>query len=132
MKIQAPNLKDEEFDLTPMIDVVFLLIIFFMVVAAQITEKVPVDVPVADMSKVPEDTSRRMQISVTTDGTPYLGLQPVEIEELTASIRSANAAIEGFKVYLRADADVPHEYVRDVMQACADAGVFNIVFATFQ
>ncbi len=133
MKTKSPELKDEKFDLTPMIDVVFLLIIFFMVVAAEITEKIEVEIPEADKSKVPEETKGRMQVSLQENGDVFVGLAgPLTLEELGQRIRHDNDTIPGFRVYLRADSRVPHKNVQEVMQACAENGVFDIIFATFQ
>lgn len=132
MKAKTPELKDQKFDLTPMIDVVFLLIIFFMVVAAEITEKIEVEIPEADKSKVPEETKGRMQVSLQENGDIFVGLAPVTIEELSQRIRHDNDTIPGFRVYLRADSRVSHKSVQEVMQACAENGVFDIIFATFQ
>lgn len=132
MKAQIPDLTDEEVDLTPMIDIVFLLITFFMVVAAQITTKIEIEMPEADRAKVPDDTNGRMEVSVQNDGKTYIGLVPVTLNELAQQVRQDNETIPGFKVYVRADASVPHRHVRDVMETCAEAGVFNVIFANFQ
>lgn len=132
MKLQQPELPDEGFEMTPMIDVVFLLIIFFMVVAAQIIKKVPVDPPVAEVAKVPEETGSRDTVSVQLDGEVWLGMSKITLDELGEEIRFSNETIPGYKVYIRADADTPHEYVRDVMQVCAENGVFDVIFATYQ
>jgi len=132
MKADVPELKDEAFDLTPMIDVVFLLIIFFMVVAAEITEKIAIEIPEADKSTVPEETKGRMQVSLQESGELFIGLAPVTLEELGRRVRQDNDTIPGFRIYLRADANVAHQHVQAVMRACADNGVFDIIFATFQ
>lgn len=132
MKAQIPDLTDDDFDLTPMIDIVFLLIIFFMVVAAEITTKVEVEIPTADKAKVPEDTGRRMEISVQEDGSTYVGMMEVTLEELGERVSRDASTIPGVKIYLRADVNTPHENVQDVMKTCAANGVINIIFATFK
>ncbi|MEO0794997.1 MAG: biopolymer transporter ExbD [Verrucomicrobiota bacterium] len=132
MKANVPQLEDQEFDITPMIDVVFLLIVFFMVVAAEITKQIEVDLPEADKSIVPEETGRRMEVSIEEDGKIYVRLREVSVEELVTELRAGNSQIEGFKVFLRADSRAPHKFVNDVMTACAEAEVFDVIFATFQ
>lgn len=132
MKTTIPELKDEKFDLTPMIDIVFLLIIFFMVVAAEITEKIEVEIPEADKSKVPEDTQGRMQVSLQDNGDLFIGLAPVTLEEFGQRVRHDNDTIPGFRIFLRADSRVAHRNVQDVMQVCAENGVYDIIFSTFQ
>ncbi|MGE9295225.1 MAG: ExbD/TolR family protein [Puniceicoccales bacterium] len=132
MKANTPKLEDQEFDITPMIDVVFLLIVFFMVVAAEITEKIEVELPEADKSIVPEETGRRMEVSIQADGRTYVRLMEVDMQELGTHLRTGQDEIPGFKVFIRADEHTPHRYVNDVMQACAENGVFDVIFATFQ
>lgn len=132
MKAHAQDPGDQEFDITPMIDVVFLLIVFFMVVAAEITEKITVELPEADKAIVPEETGRRMEVSVQANGDVFVGLMPVSMPELGQRINVANNQIPGFKVFVRADSRTPHKYVNEVMQACAQNGVFDVIFATFQ
>ena len=119
-------------DITPMIDVVFLLIVFFMVVAAEITNKIKIEMPEADRAVVPDDNSRRLEVTVDEDGQAYIGVMPVSIEELSERIHIDNEEIPGFRVYVRADASTPHEYIQNVMRTCAENGVFDIIFATLQ
>lgn len=132
MKIDVPELKDEDFDLTPMIDIIFLLIIFFMVVAAEITQKIEVEIPTADKAKVPDETQNRMEVSVEDDGTTYVGLVKVDMEELGRRVRKSNETMPGFKVYVRADVNSAHQHIQSVMSTCAQNGVVNIIFATFK
>lgn len=115
-----------------MIDVVFLLIIFFMVIAVQLTSKIEVEIPKADKAKIPKETGRRMEVSIKEDGSVYVGLVPHSLEELASRVQQDKVLMPDFKIYIRADLNTPHEYVRDVMQACADSGVYDIIFATFQ
>ncbi len=114
-----------------MIDIIFLLITFFMVVAAQITEKVDVDIPEASASQSAEDISGRMEISIQDSGQLFLNLTPATIEEIEAAIVE-NREVPGFALYVRADADAEHADVQEIMQVCAANGVYNIIFATMQ
>ncbi len=132
MKAHSPQMDDQDFDITPMIDVVFLLIVFFMVVAAEITEKIEVELPEADKSVVPDDTGRRLEVSVTSAGDAYVGMIPVDQQELGERIRVMLSEQPDSKVFLRADALTPHKYVNEVMQTCAENGMLDVIFATFQ
>ncbi|GHB99244.1 ExbD/TolR family protein [Cerasicoccus arenae] len=132
MKAHPPKMDDQDFDITPMIDVVFLLIVFFMVVAAEITQKIEVELPEADKSIVPEELGRRMEVSINEAGDVYVGMIPVDMSELGDRVRIGNSEIVGFKVFVRADSRVPHKFVNDVMKTCAENGVLDVIFATFQ
>ena len=128
-----PEQTDDTPDLTPMIDVVFLLIVFFMVVGKMIQdEKIPIAIPIAEASKVPEDAGNRDTVTLTADGTIFKGVQPVTIDQLQALVEKGNKNIKGYRVYLRVDALTPHREVQKVMRACAEAGALNIIFAAFE
>ena len=87
MKLKLPAREDAAVDMAPMIDLVFLLLIFFMV-ASVVTEleKVEVAIPESEYAKVPEDTKNRMMLSVDANNKIYAGTLPVTIEELKVLI----------------------------------------------
>ena len=74
MKTWKPAENDGAFELTPMIDVVFLLITFFMTVTSFASaELIQVAMPIAPQAKVPEEVGDRQFVSVTEDGIYFLG-----------------------------------------------------------
>lgn len=133
MKIWNNSDEDGEVDLTPMIDIVFLLIVFFMTVANMITaEKKPIDVPVALNSTIPEDYGERTTVTVQQDGSLYAGVYAVTLDELRKILVESREEDPNVRVFLRADSAAEHQYVNDVMKACANAGLSNVIFAAFQ
>lgn len=133
MEIWNNSDEDGEVDLTPMIDIVFLLIVFFMTVANMITaEKQPIEVPVALNSILPEDYGERTTVTVKRDGSLYAGVYPVTLEELSQTLEKAHEENPTVRVYLRADSSAEHQFVNDVMKACAAAGLSNVIFAAYQ
>ena len=133
MKNWKSNDEDGEVDLTPMIDIVFLLIVFFMTVANMISaEKHPIDMPVALNSTIPEDYGERTTVTVAADGSLYAGVYSVELPELSEILIAERERDPSVRVFLRADSSTEHQYVNDVMQACAAAGLSNVVFAAYQ
>ena len=120
-------------DLTPMIDIVFLLIVFFMTVAnMQVQKMVPISVPIAEQATIPDDRAGRITVTLKEDGSVFYGPQPVSVEDLSALVAQSKAGNAAFKVYVRADARVPFKEVRGVFAAAAAGGIPNVVFATFQ
>jgi biopolymer transport protein ExbD len=120
-------------DLTPIIDIVFLLIVFFMTVAKmQVQELVEIDVPIAANAVVPEDRSSRVVVTIQNDGALFFGSQAIVVEELTAYVQQARETSPKVKVYIRADARVPFKEVRKLFAAAAAGGVPNVIFASFQ
>tara|TARA_R100000027_G_scaffold63301_1_gene55898 strand:+ start:8349 stop:8753 length:405 start_codon:yes stop_codon:yes gene_type:complete len=128
-----PSEGDESFELTPMIDVVFLLIAFFMTITSEITdENIKIEVPIAEEAQVPEERGIRQTISIDSEGNIFFGSQLFTPDELSGAIRTVLAANPETRVYLRADARTPHRYVQDVMKATAAAGLYDVIFATNQ
>jgi biopolymer transport protein ExbD len=133
MKIWSPDIGEEDVDLTPMIDVVFLLIVFFMTVANMITsEKLDINMPVATHSVIPEEFGGRSTITVLRDGNIYAGTQAVNLDGLEAILQSELSNNAELKVYIRADSFTEHQYINDVMEACAAVGIYNVIFAAYQ
>lgn len=133
MKTWTPEELDQGFDMTPMIDIVFLLIAFFMTLISFISsELIKLELPEAKESTIPEDTSERQYISIDADGFLYLGIRKIEYEQLPTALRQLHSKQPKLKVYLRADAKTPHNYVSKAMTACGDAGIVSIIFGTIQ
>jgi len=141
MKFKIPmEGGDDEINMAPMIDMVFLLLIFFMVASklAQM-ERVPVELPVADKSKVPDETPHRQMISIlpAKEGADqaqiFMNLETIDnLEDFATKIGAMYAANENMKVYMRADKDVKYKHIKQIMDACSGVGIADVVFGTFE
>jgi len=140
MKFKIPvEGGDDEINMAPMIDMVFLLLIFFMVAShLSSMERIPVPLPVADKARVPEEARDRQLISILAlDDTGeeahiFMNLKQVSLEEFGTVIRGLYDADGNLQVYLRADRRVKHKHIKAVMEACAQAGIVDIIFGTFE
>jgi len=133
MKTWKPAEGDGGFEMTSMIDIVFLLITFFMTVTSYANaELIQVAMPLAPEAKVPDDVGDRQFISIAENGTYFLGAFKSDLDAIEAALAKRNEN-EGFKgAYIRADAHTPHKYVNDLLKRCAQAGVYNILFGTLK
>jgi len=140
MKFKIPTEGgDEEINMAPMIDMVFLLLIFFMV-ASHLTalERIPVELPVADKAKVPKEARDRQMITLkpaanASSGVEiYMNLKQVELDELGDALKEMLAENENLQMFLRADRQVHHKHIKAIMQTCSDIGIPDIIFATFE
>ena len=117
-------------DLTAMVDVVFLLIIFFMVSTTFISLEtgLPVDLPQAQTAEAtPSDLPT---VTVTPDERVFVGGSQVEPEALAGILQQLIADTAQTTVVLRADASVPHGFVVQVMDLIKQSGAQRIAIAT--
>ena len=113
-------------ELTPMIDVVFLLMIFFLV-ASKLDEadrSLDVVLPQAAAAKPLTSQPREFIINIDRAGNYYAGAQQVPLEELQILLRqSAADEPQRQTVILRADEETAHKFVVAAMDACVQAGI---------
>lgn len=135
MKLKRKKSEDIAIDMSPMIDMVFLLLIFFLVASAVVKiEKVPIEVPAAIYAKVPEDETGRYPITVNVDGRMYVGVtsEEVTIEELTERLAAEMEADPEMRILIRADRKVKYETNEKIMEACAEVGAMDLIFSAFE
>jgi len=115
-------------NLTPMIDIVFLLIIFFMVGTkfSELERKIGLRVPeVADRGALTAAPERRV-VNVYRDGTITLDKEPVTLGELTSQLAAARTQYEDLGVLVRGDASGEFQRVASVLNACKQAGIRDL------
>lgn len=132
--------EEDKFDLTPMIDIVFLLLIYFMVTTALIKEeadlgiKLPANVPPSDDTPPPQE----QVVEILASGEVYLNgasvdhIESRQMPELTRTLKRLKAANDrgDFKtsVTIIADADSLHQRSIDVLNACGAADIKFVMF----
>ncbi len=123
------------FDITPLIDIVFQLVIFFLaatyIVRSDANEKVTL--PKAKMAQDhPSAAPRRFVITITVERAWLLGIQRTERaaieQQLLAAAQTPEQAAE-IEVRLRADARVPYSEIEPLMLTCAKLGIRKLGFA---
>lgn len=120
--------------MAPMIDMVFLLLVFFMCVSSlsQAERAVPVELPQSSESTVPEELNDRATISILTDGTVFIGAEQADEAALGERLRRALRENPRLRLHVRADGQVRFETIRRVLRVCADAGAYDVIYATHQ
>jgi biopolymer transport protein TolR len=117
-----------DINITPLVDVVFVLLIIFMVTAPVLQSGIEVNVP--KTRTVKEITEERTVISINKDQRVFLGNDPININEIKAKLRQKIRDPQHQSVFLRADQDVPFGAFATVMDAVKQAGITNVSIVT--
>ena len=115
-----------EINVTPMVDVVLVLLLVFMVTAPMMSRGVDVQLPVANQPQIqPED---RITVSINAEGRVYVGDRPVNLALLMDQLRGMTQGNPDPVVYLRADENLRYAQVIQVMDLIKQAGIHRIGF----
>ncbi|MET0343436.1 MAG: biopolymer transporter ExbD [Polyangiales bacterium] len=110
-------------NVTPLVDVVLVLLIIFMVVIPMMETTPSVSLPdVLHPDEDPKGKTDPYTLSITADGAVYFEKEPVPGEELAQTLRKANQADAGRRLVLRADRATPYAKVRALFRACQAIG----------
>ena len=117
-----------EINVTPLVDVVLVLLIIFMLTAPILQSGIEVSVP--KTKSVNEITEERIVISITRAQRVFLGNDPVNINEIGAILRQKVRDPEHQSIFLRADENVPFGAFATVMDAVKSSGITNVSIVT--
>jgi biopolymer transport protein ExbD len=135
LKFRRKRLDDLSINLTPLIDVVFLLLIFFMVSTTFTREtQLSIDLPEAE-GKVKERVDGEIEILIDESGRYRIngqGLVDNRIRTLQAAIYKISAGDTTMPMIITADADAAHQYVVRAMDAAGRMGFVHLTITTRQ
>jgi biopolymer transport protein ExbD len=122
--------------MTPMIDVTFQLIIFFLLSSrlAQQETQMELELPAAASGReAVEDGRPRLIVNVSSDGRVMLGSTETPREEMAGRLRIERDRLGGdLEVRVRADRSIPYRMVTPILLACAEADIWNVTFAVVE
>jgi biopolymer transport protein ExbD len=122
--------------MTPMIDVVFLLIIFFLVSShlAKQESQLELELPVASSGEEDLDQQTpRITINVKSDGSLWLAGRPIANHDLTDAFNAArDKEGEDMEVRIRGSRSAPYATVEPIMLACTNAKIWNVTYAVYR
>ena len=123
---QAPM---SEINVTPMVDVMLVLLIIFMVAAPLLTVGVPVNLPKTEAKPLTGD-NEPLAITVKTDGKVFLQDTAIEISNLVSKLRAISETGYEERIYVRGDKDVAYGDVADVVARINAAGFSKVALVT--
>lgn len=115
-----------EINVTPMVDVMLVLLIVFMVAAPLLTAGVPVDLPSSEAKPIADEDNKPIEISVTPEGKAFIGETEVEKERLIPLLSAMTEGQLDRRIYIRADQKISYGEVMKIIGAVNGAG-FNKV-----
>ncbi len=118
-----------EINMTPLVDVMLVLLIIFMITAPLMTHSVKVDLPRASSTPTPEKPMT-LQVSITADNKVFVGSDPVDAVTLESRFRDAVSQDANVELHLKADRDSRYESVAETMSTARRAGIGKIGFVT--
>jgi biopolymer transport protein ExbD len=124
-------------NMTPMIDVTFLLIIFFLVSShlGKQENNAKLDLPLSETGLEPKDADQRpaSTVQILVDGTIHLGSHSISVEELQAALSIRHRETPGgLRVRIRTDRNVPYSIVARILKICATVGITDVVFSVYE
>lgn len=133
MNLRPHRPQGPDINLTPLIDVVFLLLIFFMVSTTFKDEaRLRVQLPQAQGEEVQDQEPEHIRIVIDQSGGFYVDDRAVVARDQLTLVRALNGALgerKGLPVLIQADANTPHQAVMTALDAAAEIGLTRIAFA---
>ena len=119
-------------NVTPMVDVMLVLLIIFMVITPMLQSKVQVDMARVDNPTAMPDADKEdaIVVAITRDGGVFLGQNKTSLDQLGVQVREKLADKPGKTIYVRADARAQYRAVEDAIDAVRTAGVDDVGLLT--
>jgi len=121
-----------EINVTPMVDVMLVLLIIFMISAPLLTVGVPIDLPQTQAASLDQADKEPLAVSVTTNGQVFLQNTEIKLEELAPKLKAITAARGGNeeRIYVRGDRTVDYGTMMKVMGRLSAAGFRKVALVT--
>lgn len=118
-----------EINITPLVDLTFVLLIIFILLTTAAVQGIKVDLPTASSAQTLNEPKSRV-IAVANDGTVSIDAVPVSMAELEGELRSSMASSPDLAVILRGDRAVQYDQIMQVLDLCSKVGVASLGMAS--
>lgn len=119
-----------DINVTPLVDVMLVLLIIFMIAAPMLHQGIEVALPEANAGPLPQRTQEPLVVSVNRDGLIYLFDEPIHSSQLVDRLQPLVAARSGETVFVKGDRDVPYGEVMEVLDLLREGGIVNVGMVT--
>lgn len=126
MKVKSPTSKRARIEILPLIDIVFLLLVFFIyaMLSMAVHRGLPVELPVSSSAQV--DQKQILSVTLKADGALYVDNEPVALEDLTAVLKEKSSPAGESGVLIFADRSLPYQTIYTVLDRIRLAGISRI------
>ncbi len=114
-----------DINVTPLVDVMLVLLIVFMVTAPLMTSGVNVDLPKTNAAQVTTDT-KPITVSIAADSKVYLGDDALDLTDLVAKLQALSQNKPDQRIFVRGDKDVPYGRIMEVMGTITQGGFTKV------
>ncbi len=129
MKVQEDNAAYDEINVTPMLDLAYVLLIVFILMATVSVQGITVNLPKAsDAPSLAKPQTKA--ITITADGTVYLDTFPVTMEQLESTLQQYKAVNPALPVVIKGDAAVQYVKIVDVLALLGKLDITQIGLVT--
>ncbi len=129
MKAQDDQKPYDDINITPMLDLAYVLLVIFIIMTTASVQGIKVNLPKASSAPSLAKPSTKA-ITIAADGQIYLDAYPVSMTELEDRLRQAQAANPDFPVVIKGDADVQYKKVIEVMDLLGRLGITQLGLVT--
>ena len=121
-----------EINVTPLVDVMLVLLIVFMITMPVLTHSIPLQLPVAaqENQPTPPKLKKPVRLAINQNGEYYLDEKLISLDELKDLLQQQHKENPDLVLAIAADKTVKYEYVTDALQSAQQAGVSKIGFET--
>jgi len=129
MKVQAENEPYDDINITPMLDLAYVLLVIFIIMTTATVQGITVNLPKA--STTPSLAKPQTKaVTITQDGTVYLDTYPVTMQELESRLRQYKAVNPDLPVVIKADASIQYQRVVDVLDLMSKLEITHLGLVT--
>jgi biopolymer transport protein ExbD len=120
------------FQIAPMVDILLVLLCFFIVTWSFARKEMELDVkvPAAQSGKEPISTVNQTVLNVRMDGTVILNRKAIPLNELRSRLQDLARIYPDYAIILRGDERAAYRAIVNVLDVCREAGIWNVAFAT--
>jgi len=118
-----------EINVTPLVDVMLVLLIIFMVTAPLLSQGVNVDLPDAE-SPAMQQNVEPLVVGIKADGTLYIQKLAIDIKQLAPRIQAMRQQKPGLPVFIRGDSKTPYGRVAEILSLLETAGIQKVGLVT--